>query len=153
MNLPSAEFGIKFSINFVADFADDNMSPNIGNKSKTGKYLPDCITLDKSNFENFILAVELFEIASWIFKTCALVNNNLCKVSYWVIWRYIKAKWIYNALAVPWEKYNAVSFASSTMKSVSFLAFSKFLVKLICCIALESTLSACSLIKSIAIDL
>ena len=82
MNLPFAEFGIRFSINFVADSADDNMSPNIGNESKTGKYPPDCITLDKSVFQNFILAVELFEIASSIFKTCILVNNNLCKVSY-----------------------------------------------------------------------
>ena len=64
MNLPFAEFGIKFYINFVADSADDKMSPNIGNESKTGKYPSDCITLDKSVFENFILALELFEIAS-----------------------------------------------------------------------------------------
>ena len=38
---------------------------------------PDCTILDNWVFENFILAVESFETALQLFKTCVLVNNNL----------------------------------------------------------------------------
>ena len=42
------------------------------------KHYPDYPILSKWVFDNFILADELFTKALRKFKTCALVNNNLC---------------------------------------------------------------------------
>ena len=52
----------------------------------------------------------------------------------------------------PFEKSNLVSFFSSIMKNIVAL-FSRFPVKLICCIAFGSASSACDLLRSIAITL
>ena len=56
-------------------------------------------------------------------------------------------KW--NAFTVPCEKSKAVSLAYSIMKKIVD-CFSRFPVKLICCIAFGSGSSACCLLKSIA---
>ena len=40
---------------------------------------PDCPLLCYWVFENFILADESFAKALWIFETCVLVNNNVCR--------------------------------------------------------------------------
>ena len=77
---------------------------------------------------------------------------------YWVIlyWYYTNVKQIHDTFTAPCEKSKMVSFASSIMKNIVvfvFLSLSKFLVKLICCIAFGSASSACFLLKSIAINL
>ena len=68
---------------------------------------------------------------------------------------YIKiVEHIQNTSTAPCEKSKAVSFVSSIMKNiVAPSAQSRFLVKLICCIAFGSTSSACCLLKSIYIIL
>ena len=43
------------------------------------KNFPDCPILCKWYFDNFILAEELFAKDLQSFKTCVLVNNNLCR--------------------------------------------------------------------------
>ena len=61
---------------------------------------------------------------------------------------------INNTFIVPCEKPKIISFASSIMKNnIAPSSQSRFPVKLICCIAFGSALSACCLRKSIAIIL
>ena len=84
------------------------------------------------------------------------LGNITFNVLYWVIlyWCYIKVKWIYNTLTVLWEKSQIVSFISSVLKNIFvFPSRSRFLVKLISCIAFGWASSACCLLKSIAINL
>ena len=60
---------------------------------------------------------------------------------------------IYKNYTVTCEKSKAVSFASSRMKNIVVIpAQSKFLVKLICWIALGSASRTCCLLKSISIN-
>ena len=59
---------------------------------------------------------------------------------------------INNTFTVPCEKLEMFFFAYSMMGNiVVFPSFSRFTVKLICCIAFESESSSCCLLKSIAI--
>ena len=61
---------------------------------------------------------------------------------------------MYNTLTVLCEKSKIVSFTSSIIKNIVVLAFqSKFLVKLICCIAFGATSSVSCLLKSSAVIL
>ena len=61
---------------------------------------------------------------------------------------------IHNTLTVPYEKSKMVSFAFSTTKNIfAFPFWSRFAVKVICCIAFGSASSACCLLKFIAIIL
>ena len=54
---------------------------------------------------------------------------------------------------VSFEKFNLVSFASSIMENNVALSFSRFPVKLICCIVFGSVSTFCCLLKSIVINL
>ena len=61
---------------------------------------------------------------------------------------------IHNTFTVPCEKSKIVSFASSIIKNIAmFPSRSRFVVKLICCIAFGSVSIAYSLLKSMAIIL
>ena len=105
---------------------------------------------------------EIFKVTSVLFfiPDFNLLSYNLDNITfnvlYWVIlyWCYIKVKWIYNTLTVLWEKSQIVSFISSVLKNIFvFPSRSRFLVKLISCIAFGGASSACCLLKSIAINL
>ena len=105
---------------------------------------------------------EIFKVTSVLFfiPDFNLLSYNLDNITfnvlYWVIsyWCYIKVKWIYNTLTVLWEKSQIVSFISSVLKNIFvFPSRSRFLVKLISCIAFGWASSACCLLKSIAINL
>ena len=66
----------------------------------------------------------------------------------------MKAKYIFDTLTDLCEIPKMVSFASSMMKNIVTPSIrSRYPVKLICCIAFGSRLSACYLLKSIAINL
>ena len=105
---------------------------------------------------------EIFKVTSVLFfiPDFNLLSYNLDNITfnvlYWVIlyWCYIKVKWIYNTSTVLWEKSQIVSFISSVLKNIFvFPSRSRFLVKLISCIAFGWASSACCLLKSIAINL
>ena len=60
---------------------------------------------------------------------------------------------MYNTLTVLCEKSKIVSFTTSIIKNVVLAFQSKFLVKLICCIAFGATSSVSCLLKSSAVIL
>ena len=68
-------------------------------------------------------------------------------MSYFIL-IYIKTKSNHNTLTLPFRKSKTVSFASSIIKNIVAL-FSRFPVKLICCIAFRSASNFCCLLKSI----
>ena len=86
------------------------------------------------------------------------LDNFTFKVLCWVILYYIKTKYNHDILTLPFEKSKTISFASSVMKNIvepcsTYNALSRFLVKLICCIAFWSASNFCCLLKSVAINL
>ena len=109
--------------------------------------------IDKRIDERFKVTSVSFFIPDFNLLNWELDNFTL-KLLYWVIlyWYYIKAKQICNTLTVPCKKSKIVSFASSVMKRI-VTSWSRFPVKLICCIAFGSASSAFCLLKSIAIVL
>ena len=97
----------------------------------------------------------LFFIPGSQLLRCKLGNFTF-KELYWVIlYLYnMKAKYICDTLTDLCEKSRMVSFTSPIMKNIVPPSIrSRYLVKLICCIAFESTSSACYLLKSITIKL
>ena len=102
------------------------------------------------------------KILSW--KECSGVfrNEGLTKMgccfwnrrlkSLYKLRKFYHSHNIHNTLKVPFKKSSLVSFASLIIKNiVSSFARSKFPVKLICCITLETASSASCLLKSVAI--
>ena len=105
------------------------------------------------------MADELFAKALQNLQSCVLANNNWyrelvssletpttfdqCFKVTWVPF-FIPEFRFYNTLTVPCERFKTFSFTSSMIVNiVVFPSWSRFPVKLICCIAFESVSSAC----------